>query len=132
MARIQAAHFCELAFLDNCNRLCLIGLTTRFPVPSLPIVVRRMMVALHVVDVAIGDELGVIVSMVPPSGHATTPPNEFIDVGIAGDYLLITLHDVPLSEEGMHRILVSLDDKDPVALDVGVFVAGRSEPATLH
>ena len=28
MARIQSAQLCELAFLDKCNRLCLIGVTT--------------------------------------------------------------------------------------------------------
>jgi hypothetical protein len=45
MARIDWARLCELAFLDAHGRLCLIGVTTHLPVPSLPLAVHQLMIA---------------------------------------------------------------------------------------
>ena len=37
MVRIDWVQLCEMAFLDDCDRLCMIGVMTRFPAPVLPI-----------------------------------------------------------------------------------------------
>lgn len=132
MARIHSAQLCELAFLDNSNRLCLIGLTTRLPVPSLPIAVWRLMIAAHVIDVCHGDELNVTVSLVTPAGVETAPRQSSIDIAVAGDYMLITLRDLPLRHEGKHQLLVAIDGGSPTALDVVVLQASRPAPAEIH
>jgi hypothetical protein len=43
MARVDWAVLCELAFLDQQNRLCVVGITTTLPVPRLPILVNQLM-----------------------------------------------------------------------------------------
>lgn len=57
----------------------------------------------------------------------------WLDIAVAGDYLLITLRDLPLADEGIHRLLVSLDGGDPSALDVAVFLVSRPPvPLDVH
>ena len=110
MARIDWAQLCELAFLDNCDRLCTIGITNRFPVPSLPVAVNQIMIAARVVDVRPGEEFEVGLSVATPSGLWTAPNDpDGYDVGIAGEYVLITLRNLPLHLEGLYRFEVSLD-----------------------
>src|SRR5215470_6916497 len=50
MARIATVHLCELAFFDNCDRLCLIGVTTTLPVPTLPVAIHQLMIAVRILD----------------------------------------------------------------------------------
>jgi len=85
MASIDWAQLCELAFLDDHGRLCLIGVTTHLPVPSLPIAVRQLMIAARVVNVRDGDELDVVVSILTPQGLLAQPETHgALDVAVAG------------------------------------------------
>jgi hypothetical protein len=73
MARIEWAQLCELAFLDNCGRLCMVGITNRFPVPSLPLAVTQIMIAARVVAVRPGEEFDVSLSVAMPNVLWTAP-----------------------------------------------------------
>jgi hypothetical protein len=129
MARIQWAQLCELAFLDDCDRLCMIGLMNRFPVPSLPIVMRQLMIVVRIADTTPGETFGVSVSIAAPDGPWTSPDlGEGLEVGVAGDYLLVTLRDIPLMQEGMYRFQVSMGEDTSLILEAPVRVA--SKPAT--
>jgi hypothetical protein len=119
MAEIKWAELCELAFIDKYDRLCMIGVTTRFAVPSLPLLVRQIMIAARIDDVRPGDGFAVGISMTTPSGGVVVPNrNDGFDISVAGEYILITLRDVPLSQEGHYRFEVSINEQEPVALEV--------------
>ena len=127
MARIVSAQLCELAFLDNCDRLCLIGITTRLPVPMLPIAVHQLMIAVHVADVRLGESLDLAVSIATPNGLSTAPEPDGIHVTTLAEYVLITLRQIPFMQEGLHRFTVALGDQQPI--EIGVPVLQTSQPA---
>jgi hypothetical protein len=133
MAKIKSADLCELAFIDKYDRLCLIGVTTRFPVPSLPLFVRQLMIAARIVDIQPVDTISVCISMATPSGIVAAPNEaDGFDVSVVGEYILITLRDVPLHEEGVHRFEVSLADSEPVTLEVLVRLVSKPRDAGIH
>lgn len=133
MATIQWAQLCESAFLDNCGRLCLIGVTRRLPVPSLPLAVYQLMIAAHVVDVQFGDELNVEAWITTPRGVAAAPNHpDGLSVSVAAEYLLLTLRDVPLTEEGVYRISVALDGAAPITLEVPVLLVSTPVNAVIQ
>jgi hypothetical protein len=126
MADIKWAELCELAMVDKCDRLCIIGITTRLPVPSIPLVVRQLMVAARISDVQRGEPLGVGVSMVTPSGQWLAPDQgDGFDVRIDAEYILITLRDIPLYEEGLYRFEVSLNNGEPAKPEVLVGLVSK-------
>src|SRR5262245_315177 len=125
MAKIEWAHLCELALIDKCDRLCMIGVTTRLPVPSLPLSVRQLMIAARMVDVQLCDNFSVAVTVSTPSQRLAPVHSDGFDVSIANEYILITLRDVPLPEEGLYRFEVSVGDNEPVILDVKVGLGHR-------
>jgi hypothetical protein len=128
MAKIGWAQLCELAFIDKYDRLCMIGVTTRFPVPSLPLFVRQLMIAARIVDVQPVDSFPVAVSVATPSQRLVPDNMDGFDVNIVGEYILISLRDVPLSEEGLYRFEVSIGDNEPVPLELTVgLVAQRPD-----
>jgi hypothetical protein len=133
MARIDWAQLCELAFLDNCGRLCMVGITNRFPVPSLPLAVSQIMIAARIVDIRPGEECDVSLSVAMPSGLWTAPDDtEGYEVGMAGEYVLMTLRNLPLHQEGIYRFEVSLDAGAPVALEIPVFLVSKPHHAAIH
>jgi hypothetical protein len=135
MARIDWAHLCELAFLDNCGRLCLVGVTTRFPVPSLPVAVHQLMIAARVVDVRPGEAIDLALWIATPGGRlamATDAPGGDLEISLAGEYVLITLRQFPLVDEGIHRFGVSLSSTDPVTLEVPVLLVSTPSHAEIH
>ncbi len=81
------------------------------------------MIAAHVVDVRLHDEVEVGVSVTTPQGLLVMPdgPAGF-HVEVAGEYLLITLRQMPLTAEGVYRFLVSVGVDTEVTLDVPVLV----------
>ena len=130
MATMQWAQLCELAFLDDCDRLCMIGIMTRFPVPFLPIAMRQLMVVARIIDVEPGESFGVGVSLTMPSGLSIgCQQTDGFEVAIAADYVFITLRDIPIAEEGVLRMLVSIGDSDPAVLDIPIRLAAKhSQP----
>jgi hypothetical protein len=133
MARIASAQLCEMAFLDNCDRLCMVGVTTRLPVPTLPLAVHQLMIAARVVDVRKGESLDLGVSITMPNGMSTAPDQpDGIQVNVSAEYVLITLRQIPLLEEGVYRFAISLGDQDPVVIDVPVLRVSRPAYAAIH
>jgi hypothetical protein len=133
MANIEWAQLCELAFIDSRGRLCLIGITNRFPVPSLPLAVPQLMLAARVVDARHGEEFDIGVTVVTPRGLFAAPnAADGCDVVMAGEHVLITLRDLPLSEEGVYRFEVSLGDGRPITLEVPVWLVSTPRFAEVH
>jgi hypothetical protein len=133
MARIAWLQLCENAFLDNTDRLCVIGVTNRFPVPTLPIAVHQLMIAGRIVDVRPGEAIEVGISITTPSGLSPSPDDPHcIDISSAGEYVLVTLRQFPLEEEGMYRFVVSLGENNPVTLDIPVLLVSNSISAQIH
>lgn len=122
MAVIQWAQLCELAFLDGCGRLCMIGVTTHLPVPSLPLALHQLMIAARVIDVQQGDEVDVWISILTPQGALQVPTlHSDLDVTVAGgEYLLVTLRDIPLKDAGLYRVLIGVGNHEPTLLEVPV------------
>ena len=133
MARIEWAQLCELAFLDRCDRLCVVGVTNRFPVPSLPLAVHQVMIAARVVEAKPGEEFDVNLAVQAPNGLWTAPngPSGYA-VAIAGEYVLITLRDLPLSDEGIYRFELSLDSGHPATLEIPVFLVSTPRHSEIH
>ena len=122
MVRIDWAQLCEMAFLDDCDRLCMIGVMTRFAAPALPIAMRQLMVVAKIDGVQQTESFGIGISLITPSGVSLTPPRheDGFDIAVTAEYIFITLRDVPLAEEGMHRFAVSLGEGGPVCMDIPV------------
>ena len=133
MARIEWAQLCELAFLDRCDRLCLIGVTNRFPVPSLPLAVHQIMIAARVIDARPGEEFEVGLTIQTPNQLWTAPEGaDGYEVGIAGEYVLMTLRNLPLSAEGIYRFELSLGSEPPLVLKIPVFLVSTPRHAEIH
>src|SRR5215471_5689881 len=130
MIRIDWAQLCEMAFLDNCDRLCMIGVMTRFPAPTLPIAMRQLMIVVRIADVQSKESFGVGVLMVTPSGLSLSPRHtDGFDITVTAEYIFITLRDIPLKEEGMYRFSVAVGKGDPVSIDVPVRLVVNRPPA---
>jgi hypothetical protein len=121
MIRIDWVHICEMAFRDDCDRLCMIGVMTRFPAPQLPIVMRQLMIVARIAGAQPEESFGIGVSMVTPCGVSLTPQRaDGFDIAMTPEYIFITLRDIPLAEEGVHRFTVTIGKGDPVSIDVPV------------
>jgi hypothetical protein len=133
MIRIEWVQLCEMAFLDDCDRLCVIGIMARFHAPQLPIAMRQLMIVVRIAGVQAEESFGIGVSMLTPSAVSLTPKPEDVDIALTADYILITLRDIPLAEEGTHRFTVTVGKGDPVSIDVPVrLVVNRAEAANAH
>jgi hypothetical protein len=131
MVRIDWAQICEMAFLDDCDRLCMIGVMTRFAAPALPIAMRQLMVVVRVADMQKSERFSIGVSLVTPSGVSMTPPRheDSFDIAITAEYIFITLRDVPLAEEGIHRFAVAVGEGSPGFIDVPVRLVPKTAQA---
>src|SRR5262249_34231318 len=133
MAHIAWLHLCERAFLDNCDRLCVIGLVTRLPVPTIPIAVHQLMLVARVVDVRAGEEFEAEVSITAPSGCTPSPDDPHcVEIESAGEYLFVTLRQLPLAEEGVFRFTVSLVSGNALSVEIPVLSVSRPVHAQFH
>jgi len=133
VARIDFAHPCQLAFLDDCGRLCLIGVITRLPVPALPLEVAQLMMAARIVDIEPGETIDISLTMTTPSGQpAIEGSGDVAEIDFAGEFVFIKLHGFPLTEEGLYRFALSVGAGDPVTFEVPVFVVRETLQARLH
>jgi hypothetical protein len=129
MIRIDWVQLCETAFLDDCDRLCMIGIMTRFPAPQLPIAMRQIMIVVRIAGVEKEETFAIGVSMVTPDGVSLTPQrSDGFDIAIKADYIFITLRDIPLDDEGTHRFTVTVGKGDPVFIDIPVRLVTNSAP----
>jgi len=133
MARIDWAVLCDSAFLDQHDRLCVIGIVRRITVPSLPLTFRQLTLVARLKDIQPVDEVSVAIGMVTPSGrHAARPDSGAVAIEMAGEYVLAALHDVPLLEEGAHRFQIQLRGQPVVSLEIPVMALSEPATAPLH
>lgn len=132
MAKIESAQLCELAFLDDCDRLCLVGVTTRLPVPSLPLAVHQLMIAARLVDVTPGETIAVDLSITTPRGRPTPCPPGDLEISVDGEYILIRLSSLPLTDEGVHRFVLSVGTASQMAFEVPVVLVSRPLSPEIH
>jgi hypothetical protein len=131
MAKIQWALLCDLAFLDRHQRVSVIGVATHFPVPSLPVAIHKIMMVARLIDVRPGDEIEVGVAISTPRGTWTQPKPSGFEVEQAGEYLFVTLHEVPVAEAGTHRFALALGQQE-VAVEVPVTVMTMPADVCVH
>jgi len=130
MIRIDWAQLCQMAFLDDCDRLCMIGVMTRFPAPQLPVTMRQVVIVVRIADVEAEESFSIGVSMLTPRGALlTTQSSDGFDITVTAEYIFITLRDIPLRDEGMHRFSVAVGKGDPVSIDVPVCLVVNRPPA---
>jgi hypothetical protein len=133
VARVDWVLVTDLAFFDRHARLCLIGIAQRLAIPSLPVIVRQVMVAAHVVDTVPGEAIDVGVAVSTPSGEwAIEGESDSVHIELAGEYVLVTLRDLQLTEEGTYRFVVAVDQQEPVAVGVSVSITPSRRYAEVH
>lgn len=133
MAKLAWVHLCERAFLDNTDRLCVVGVVNRLPVPRLPVNVYQLMLAGHVVDVQPGEEFDIGVSIATPSGLCRPPDDPAcLEISIEGEYVLATLRQFPLDEEGMYQFSMSIGEGAALTVEIPVLLVSRAAHAPVH
>jgi len=127
MAKIDWALVCDHAFLDQQDRLCLIGVARQIPAATLPLTLHQVMMVARLADIRPFDEVAITVGMVTPSGkHLARTGSEHVAVQMAGEYALATLRDIPLIEEGVHRFQIRLRGQPVVSVQIPVLTMGRA------
>jgi hypothetical protein len=133
MAKVDWVVLCELAFLDQHDRLCVVGVTTTLPVPQLPILVNQLMLVARLDRLKPIEELQIAAAVVSPSGIWKTPSvDDSVSIEMAREYILVTLRSVPLAEEGIHSFRLLIAGLPPISVDVPVLTVGSRVPAALH
>jgi hypothetical protein len=133
MARVDCLLLSDLAFFDRHARLCVIGIASRLAVPSLPVSVRQIMVVARVVETLPEEAIDVGVAVLTPSGEwAISGDPDSVQIELAGEYVLVTLRDLRLTEEGTYQFAVVLDQQKPVAVELPVCVTPSRRYAEVH
>src|SRR4029077_19115479 len=121
MARVDWAILCELAYLDQQDRLCVVGITTTLPVPRLPILVNQLMMVARLDELKAVEEIHVAAAVVSPSGMWTTPSADAgVSIAMAREYVLVTLRSIPIREEGVHSFRMLISGQPPLSVDIPV------------
>jgi hypothetical protein len=126
VATIDWVLLCDRAFLDRHERISVIGVATHFPVASLPLAISQTMMVARIIDARPGDELEIGVAIATPRGLWTQPGPAGCQMEQAGEYLLVTLRDVPLTEAGTYRFVLALGQQE-VVVEVPVVVLSTPE-----
>jgi hypothetical protein len=132
MATIRWSFFCDHAFLDVTKRLCIIGLTPKLVLPTVPVNLTRTVVVASL-DAPEGERLDLGFRIVTP--HGVVGPKLGEDaarVESVGGYLFFTLRDVPIAEEGLHRIEIILDGAVASSIDLPVVVSSAGPSSQVH
>jgi len=133
MAHIDWALLCDLAFFDKQDRLCIVGVIRQLPTPRLPLAVGHLMLVAQLSDVRPVEDVELSIAMVTPSGAAATPCGpDHVVVDIAHRYVLVTLRDVPLTEEGIYRFQLALNAQSVANVDIPVLTLARSAASVTH
>ena len=131
MARVEWALLCDLAYFDAYRHLCLFGVQTQAPVPTLPAGTRRFAIAARVVGLHPQPDVSVSVST--PDGRLNARTwCERIEIETAGDYLVVRLGGVPFVEEGIYRFEVSMSTQESASINIPVVVAASSRYSQLN
>lgn len=133
MARIDWAFVCELAYFDRHERLCVVGIVTEYIVPHLPLALNEAMVVAKLTDIQPRDEVDVAIGVVAPNGAVATPTAaRGAIVEVSSGYILATLRDIPILEEGTYGFCIALQGQAPVTIAVPVMAVGQPLDAEVH
>lgn len=124
MARLQWAHICDHAFLDQHGKPCLIGLFDRILTPRLPAVHRTAALAFRLAGEP-GETVSVRVVLLPPGPDEPLLDlnNPQVNLGPAGvQDSVLGLHDLRFQQYGHYEVRVELDGEPITAT---VFVVER-------
>ena len=121
MARIDWAAMCDTAFLDDQQRLCVIGMIRDIPVDTLPVTLPHITLVARLADIQPVDEINVAVGMVTPSGERSARTGSGgVRIEMARDFVMATISNLDLTEEGVHYFQVRLRGQPILALPVEV------------
>jgi hypothetical protein len=108
-------------------------MASHLTVPSLPVIIRQIMVVARVADTLPDEAIDVDIVVLTPAGEwAIDGHPDSVQIELAAEYVLVTLRDLRLAEEGTYRFAVSLNHQEPVAVDVSVFTAPSRRYAQVH
>ena len=89
--------------------MSIFSIVRSLPAPRLPLAVDRLTLVAHLADIKPIDEFELSVGIVAPSGqHAARHGSGHVSIEMCGDYVLATLRDLLLIEEGVHRFQIRL------------------------
>jgi uncharacterized protein DUF6941 len=124
MARIDWTVLCDLAFFDRQDRLCIVGIVRALPTPGLPVCIKQIMLVAHLTDLQQSEEIEVAVSIATPSGLVSTARDpECVVMEVAFEYILVTLRDIPLTEEGIYQFRLALSGESMVSVSIPVLAS---------
>src|SRR5262245_5411616 len=124
MVRIDWALLCDHAFFDRHDQLCIISVVRSLHAPRLPLAVDHLTLVARLVDIELADEVDIAIGMVTPSGHHMARPGSgIVAIEMVREYVLATLRDVPLPEEGVYRFQIRLRGQPVVAVAIPVMTA---------
>jgi hypothetical protein len=133
VARVDWAVACELAFLDAQDRLCIIGVTTRLPVPTLPVLVNQLMLVARLADLRVSEEIQIAAAVVSPTGVWQVPSDaDGLTIEIVREYVFVTLRGIPIYQEGIHSFRLLLWGLPAVAIDVPAIAVQPAARAEVH
>ena len=131
MASVEWALLCDLAYFDAYRNLCLIGVQTQAPVPTLPSGTRRFAIAARVLGLQPHPDVSVSVST-PDSRLNAKTWCERIEIEALGDYLVVRLGGAQLIQEGIYRFEVSMGAEESESIDIPVVVAAVHRHSQLN
>jgi hypothetical protein len=133
VATIEWAVVCELGFFDRHQRMCVIGVFQQFSTPTLPLALSQVMLVAKLTDLRVIDELDLALAVEPPGGLWIAPTtSDSAVVEMANGYVLATLRDIPLTEEGVYRFQIVIDGQPAVTVPIPVFTTYAIAPAEVH
>jgi len=91
------------------------------------------MIVARLADRVHGRPLDIGFAVATPDGQWIGPRNEDdIHIEVGSEYLLITVHDVPFTQEGMYQFGLHVDQSSFVSIDIPVLVLSASSPLECH
>jgi len=133
MVTIEWAFFCDMALIDRYHRLSIIGISPRIPTPTIPIAVRHSMLVAKM-NAPEGERIDFGIRIAAPSGLVAvlTPDDQDVSVESAHGFLLVTMRNLPLPEEGTYRFELMVNGQIAATVPLSVLVTSPSESGGVH
>ena len=133
MAKIDWTLLCDSAFFDKQDRLCIVGVTRKLPVPRMPVTVRELTLVARLTEIQTVDELAIVVGVVSPNGdHRALMGSPDVAIEVTGEYIIVTLRDMFLADEGLYRFQVQLRGQPIQSITLPVLATSRAGYAAIQ
>jgi hypothetical protein len=84
-------------------------------------------------DIRPVEKVDIAIAVVTPSGMWTRPTDsQSVVTEMSGEYVLVTLRGIPLTEEGVYGFQISLQRQSPVTIKIPVLTVQSPALAELH